>query len=623
VIPHPSSHQRAALPVALLAALAGWFATVGPSRAAADEDQARRRQLESLVERLGSQQYREREAAAAALAAAGADAIDPLLAAAEQSDDLEIAMRARWLVDELPLVNRGDPAEVAALLAPYRKQPVEDRIKIMHRLLRLDADAGIEPLARLVRVERSPEAARVAAALLAREYRAGDPFFPEVARRVLQGLGDSTRPVAVFLRGVVAAAIQADPDGSRLEAATAALEWLGRGRSEPAGEVDPADASSTGSTIATMTQRIFQRSHAEVLLATGRHEEAVARSRSMLEAAFAAGREDAIASELVTVLSWAAERGPPEVVHWLLDTHGDWVGSNLLIAYAAATALAACDEIPRAESTAAAASRLEPDKMNEHLQAAMSLARWGQVEWARREYESILTDGRTQPLVFGLTSILYSEYLHDLGLDREAAACLRRLLEETREGRPSGEDILRQLDRDPRSSRSRMFFFESAAAAAAGDTAASRRLVEQSLEALPTDVDALIALYRLTDSAPDKRAEAVRLIAEAADRIEDEIESEEDAANSRNEYAWLVSNTQGDTAKAVRYSKESLDIAFDNSSYLDTLAHCQAAIGRLDLAVRTQSLALRHEPHGRTIRRNLERFRRLLGEQAAEAGAAP
>ena len=48
--------------------------------------------------------------------------------------------------------------------------------------------------------------------------------------------------------------------------------------------------------------------------------------------------------------------------------------------------------------------------------------------------------------------------------------------------------------------------------------------------------------------------------------------------------------------------------SFDSSSYLDTLAHCQAAAGNKAAAVRTQSLAIRQEPHNRTIRKNLNRF---------------
>jgi Flp pilus assembly protein TadD len=69
-----------------------------------------------------------------------------------------------------------------------------------------------------------------------------------------------------------------------------------------------------------------------------------------------------------------------------------------------------------------------------------------------------------------------------------------------------------------------------------------------------------------------------------------------------------VANTEGDLQKAIRYSKLSLVKSFDSSSYLDTLAHCQAATGNKAAAVRTQTLALRQEPHNRTIRKNLARF---------------
>ena len=92
-------------------------------------------------------------------------------------------------------------------------------------------------------------------------------------------------------------------------------------------------------------------------------------------------------------------------------------------------------------------------------------------------------------------------------------------------------------------------------------------------------------------------------------QVEDEIRAVPNEANGYNEYAWLVANTTGDVRKAVRYSKKSLEISFDNPSYLDTLAHCQFAAGDHAAAVRTQAVAQRLEPHNRTILRNLERFR--------------
>jgi Flp pilus assembly protein TadD len=78
-----------------------------------------------------------------------------------------------------------------------------------------------------------------------------------------------------------------------------------------------------------------------------------------------------------------------------------------------------------------------------------------------------------------------------------------------------------------------------------------------------------------------------------------------------------VANTEGDFAKALRYSRQSLEEAFDNASYLDTLAHCHAAAGELERAVRVQALAVRHEPHSLLVRRNEARFRaRLKGAPA-------
>ena len=55
--------------------------------------------LEALVEQLGDSSYAVRERASQRLAAAGATAADVLLAAAEQSDYLEVALRARWLAE--------------------------------------------------------------------------------------------------------------------------------------------------------------------------------------------------------------------------------------------------------------------------------------------------------------------------------------------------------------------------------------------------------------------------------------------------------------------------------------------------------------------------------------------
>ena len=69
-------------------------------------------EIEALIRQLGDPDYGRRETAAARLDALGAAAVDHLLAAAETSDDLEVALRAGWLVETIPLDNPADTAEI-------------------------------------------------------------------------------------------------------------------------------------------------------------------------------------------------------------------------------------------------------------------------------------------------------------------------------------------------------------------------------------------------------------------------------------------------------------------------------------------------------------------------------
>ena len=217
----------------------------------------------------------------------------------------------------------------------------------------------------------------------------------------------------------------------------------------------------------------------------------------------------------------------------------------------------------------------------------------------------MLDDPAAQPAELGLAGILAGEFLHDRDRDERAAAILERVAGKV------DEQALQRLPRDPQSLRSRLLYFQACAASARGDLPAARRLLDESVRAYPRDVDSLIALHRLADNTPAQAAAVADLIRAALEKIEAEIEALPEDANGYNEYAWLVANTAGDVAKALGYSKLSLEKSFDNASYLDTLAHCRAAAGDLAGAVRTQARALRQEPHTLTIRRNLDRFRAL------------
>jgi len=126
------------------------------------------------------------------------------------------------------------------------------------------------------------------------------------------------------------------------------------------------------------------------------------------------------------------------------------------------------------------------------------------------------------------------------------------------------------------------------------------------------DDGGFVEIAPMRRSGTNPTAAAVALLS-MLDALDADIRSAPDEPDGYNEYAWLVANTTGDFTKALRYARRALDAAADpdNASYLDTLAHCRAAVGDLTGAVRTQWLAHRREPHNRTIRRNLDRFRAL------------
>jgi hypothetical protein len=583
--------------------------------------------IADLIQQLGDPHYGRRERAAAELDSLGAAAIDQLLAAAEMSDDLEVALRASWLVESIPVDDPGDASAARSLLQGYKTKTLAERVVTMHWLLRLDDDTGISPLARIARLDRDPTASRVAAALLAREWTPGDPFWPGIAERIAMALGSSQRPTSRLLASLVAFS-QADSVDGRRAARDAAREVVALlDRSRPAdvstagdSEVDESDSSAAITRdLGRTTQRLFERSLVLMLIETGDVEEARGILRGVFAEFLAQGGDDTLqtASNLADTLIWAAAHGLPDVVDDLPAEGHDDVREHFILRFARAVCERTRGNDTVAEQLARATFEQEGMSFVDRLRAGILLQKWGAGDWASREYTAVVDDNEAPAQQQVLASVMYAEFLHDRGRDGEAAGVLDRLV-----GDDAGEraPALRQLDRDPAQTRARADYFRACAAAAAGDTAAQRRALEAAAGGAAPDVDALIALYHLPNNTPEQRQATLDRIQAALARMEEEIQQVPEDPNTYNEYAWLVSNTEGDFAKALRYSKRSLRDSFDNASYLDTLAHCHAAAGNLAAAIRTQRLAMRHEPHNRIIRLNLAAFEaRAAGRQPEPA----
>ncbi len=61
--------------------------------------------------------------------------------------------------------------------------------------------------------------------------------------------------------------------------------------------------------------------------------------------------------------------------------------------------------------------------------------------------------------------------------------------------------------------------------------------------------------------------------------------------------------------EALQLSLRSLELVPNYAIYQDTLARCYFACGKFDKAIATQELAIRNDPHQRTMLRQLEEFK--------------
>jgi Flp pilus assembly protein TadD len=123
-------------------------------------------------------------------------------------------------------------------------------------------------------------------------------------------------------------------------------------------------------------------------------------------------------------------------------------------------------------------------------------------------------------------------------------------------------------------------------------------------------------MYRSPGADDAFREQTRSRIEEMSQRHLSLIDQYPDEPTFLNQWAWLVSNTEGDFAKAVEHSRHSLELAPEEPSYLDTLARCYYSAGDLENAVKTQRRAVELAPHFEVMQRQLSQFEREFAAKA-------
>jgi tetratricopeptide (TPR) repeat protein len=568
-------------------------------------------ELRRLIQQLGDEDYFRREKAERQLAKLGFEAFDVLGEAAE-SEDLEIAARARRLLALMRVqwADKGDPPEVKPLLRDYELQNAEGRRAAMVSLAELPGAAGVPALCRLVRYEKSGVLSKHAAILLL------------AGSTVQRGtLFTSEGMEAIAPNKEMAQRLQANLAGSRRTAAAWLLAWA-RSAEDPRVMADP--WSRLVEAEHALWQASPSQSSPEILAALRRLQVAwlqkLGRTQELLAAIDRLVQlEKSDPDTLGSLLEWLIREKDWKALDHLAEQFAPRIAADPLLLYALAEVRAARGDTTQAEQLAGRALALapgkEPDDLGRHLGAAIRLQNRGRIAWAKREYRHVIaTGGPTSDRTLQAQRLL-AEMLHDQGEEQEAGEVLQQLVQAVGINRPPQARVLRATLGEI---RARMHYFFACHWAAKGDRARQAESLDKALAEDPSDVDVLIACYRLPAAPLPYREKIRKLIAAAAAELNQKIGEEPDDPSSYNQLAWLVGNTEGDLDEALRAASKAVELVPEAGGYYDTLARVCFAKGDLANAVKHQTKAAELDPHSGQVARQLALFRKALEESKAK-----
>ena len=232
----------------------------------------------------------------------------------------------------------------------------------------------------------------------------------------------------------------------------------------------------------------------------------------------------------------------------------------------------------------------------------------GLFAWAAEEYRQLMHGHFPEYAALGYIAL--AEMYHDNGDDDNAGQTIQDSLKMV--DPQALESILAATGHSVAELRARMDYFFACHWQSKGDAAKHRQYVNEALKADPTEVNSLIARYRLPNQDPEYKKKTREMIAQAVTGMREEIKKSPDDATGYNQLAWLIGNTEGDLDEALRLVQKSVELGPDNGAYYDTMGRVYYTRGDYANAVKYQSLAVELEPHSGLILKQLQFFKDQL-----------
>lgn len=582
--------------------------------------------VSALIEALGADSYATRVMARERLQRMGLEAFDQLHRAQFHPDN-EISMAARYLVSSL-LVSwskESDPPEVRDALQEYGGQSESDRANRIDMLAELPERKGLPALVRLARFETQLRLSRKAALALMQQPMQGDPAERRRnAEIVNEVLGSTDRQAADWLR--VYARDLARGDYS-------ADDWSDL-IADQRKQIDSLSTDqSTRESVLELVRVCSKRAAASGMMAEALQ--------------LADDNSDLIpptTRDLVEACRWATDHQLHPFVLALKSKHERIFGQTPILLYNSGLAMKSQGDQESANRLADEAAAINPlpateeereklapkdleDKAQAHREIALKLWDRGLFEWAEREFRLII-DALT---IDDRTSVAARDSLAEMFAELERHQDVVDILTPLTDRLKKDNQLQRQINMMIGSATSRRLsqleYHSALALAEAGKLEEARKKMAEAFQAQPSNIDILIRMYRTDGDDEWKRStlakvnESQRLLYAVVQQSRVAVRAgvngaRDGLAESLNNYAWLVCNTEGDFEKALQSSLESLELGID-SARLDTCARCYFAMDDFDNAIRMQKRALKLSPYSAPLRRQLTEFEEA--KQAADA----
>ena len=358
----------------LLALLIVWSSDLfaqAPDLPATKGATAEQIKVDRLITQLGDSQYANRVRAQEELKQLGLAAFDALHRAQEH-DDIEIAMRARYLVRSMRVqwALADDPPAVRKLLVSYGDRSSAERKNRMENLAKLPEHQGLTALCRLVRYEANePLSKRAALLVMQHELVSEEANSEKIAGQLKQVIGTSRRTAAQWILAY-AETLQ------KPEAMLATWEKLTR-----AEEVTLSQFPKQSSRDIT---RDLLRWQAAMLRNLNRDDEAIAVIRRTLDLL------EGTKQQLLDMIDWLVEREAWTVIDEIVDRFPVQFNKYADLMYRVAESQAKQGRMEESEKTAARALAINPDDTRTHIESAIWLQRRGLIRWCEQEYRHVI-----------------------------------------------------------------------------------------------------------------------------------------------------------------------------------------------------------------------------------------